>query len=72
MNSNEEVRDVARGLIDIQLDLCYSLKEAELHFEIGSNEDPLVQRLGRIEFERRRAEADRLFEEQDPDQLTVE
>ncbi len=72
MNSDEEARDIARGLIDIELALCYSREEAELHFEIGSNKDPLVQRLGRMEFERRRAEADRLFEEQYPDQLAVD
>ena len=67
MNSHEEARDVARGLIDVELGLCYTNEEAEGRFGIGTDDDPLVQRLGRSEFERRRAEAERLFAERYPD-----
>lgn len=42
MSIDEEACDIARGLIDIELGLCYSREEAEPQFEIGSNEDPLV------------------------------
>jgi hypothetical protein len=66
MTSADEARDIGRGLIDVELDLCYSVEEMGLRFVMGSDDDPLVRRLGRFEFERRRAEAERRFAERYP------
>jgi len=66
MNSDEEACAVTRGLIDIELGLCYGRDEVDQPFETGGDDDPLVQRLGRPEFERRRVEADRLHAERCP------
>ena len=67
MTGIDEARDIARGVIDVELDLVYSRDEAEQDFLIGGDDDPLVRRLGRVEFGRRRAEAERRFRQRCPD-----
>ena len=57
---------VTRGLIDIELDLVYTPAEMDLPSTTGGEDDPLVQRLGRPEYERRRAESERRHAERCP------
>lgn len=71
MESEAETRSVARGLIDAELDLCYSREDMALDFDFGSDDDPLVKRFGRDEYQRRLTVADQRYRHRYPENVSA-